>query len=361
MKPTFHTLKVREVRQETNDCCSIAFEVPKELKEDYQFIQGQYLTLRADINEEDVRRSYSICTSPFEDDLRVAVKQVPHGRFSTYANNVLKAGDTLDVMTPNGNFYTELDASNDKHYVAFAAGSGITPIMSIMKAVLEAEPKSNFTLFYGNKHVASIIFREEIEALKNQYLERLNVHYLLSREILEAPLLNGRIDKEKCEKIYQQLLDVETVDEVFVCGPEPMIFAVQESLEEKGFSKDNIHFELFTSPLDKKGAEKKQRVVKEADKGKVTEVTISLDGKKFKFDLPFGSNNLLDAALKKGADLPFACKGGVCCTCKAKLLEGEVDMEVNYALEDDQVEQGFILTCQSYPTTEKVVVDFDEA
>lgn len=359
MKPTFHTLKVKEVRKETRDCCSIAFEIPEELKLAYDFTQGQYLTLKKDINNEDIRRSYSICTSPNDDELRVAVKQVHNGKFSTFANHQLKAGDTLDVMTPMGNFYTELDPNQEKHYVGFAAGSGITPIISIMKTVLETEPKSRFTLFYGNKNTGSIIFKEEIEALKNSYMERLVVHYFLSREMLDAPLMNGRIDREKCSAIFTRLLDVKDIDECFSCGPEPMIFAVRDSLLEQGFDEKKIHFELFTSPLGKLGQERK-RATREEDKGKVTEVTIKLDGKAFQFDLPFDSDNLLDAALKQGADLPFACKGGVCCTCRAKLVEGQVDMEVNYALEQDEVEAGFILTCQAFPTTEKVVVDFDQ-
>lgn len=358
MKPTFHTLVIKDIRKETADCCSIAFDIPQELKSKYQFIQGQYLTLKADIKGQDIRRSYSICSSPNANELRVAIKQISGGLFSTYANEVLKIGDSLDVMTPMGNFYTPLDSNNQKHYVAIVAGSGITPILSTMKAVLETEPKSSFTLFYSNKRVASIIFKEEIEALKNIYLQRLNIHYFLSREILDSPLLNGRIDAQKCEIIFDKFLQLETVDEIFVCGPEPVIFAVRDSLSKRNFDADKLHFELFTSPLGKLGQERKIEV-KEADKGKVTEVTINLDGKTFVFDLPFGSNNLLDAALAEGADLPFACKGGVCCTCRAKLLEGQVDMQVNYALEKEEVENGFILTCQAYPTTEKVVVDFD--
>lgn len=359
MKPTFHTLRIKDVRKETADCCSIAFEVPAELETAYQFTQGQYLTLKAMINGEDVRRSYSICTSPLDKELRVAVKQVEQGKFSTYANHTLKTGDTLDVMTPTGSFFTTLDASQEKHYVGFAAGSGITPIISILKTVLETEPNSRFTLFYGNKNTKSIIFKEEIETLKNIYMQRLVVHYFLSREMLDAPLMNGRIDKEKCEAILDKLIDVNSIDECFSCGPESMIFAVRDTLKEQGVDEKNIHFELFTSPLGKLGQEKK-RTVKEEDKGKVSNVTINLDGRAFVFDLPFGTDNLLDAALKQGADLPYACKGGVCCTCKAKVLEGAVDMEVNYALEKDEVENGFVLTCQAYPTTEKVVVDFDE-
>jgi len=359
MKPTFHTLTIKDLRKETADCCSIAFDVPAELETAYQFTQGQYLTLKAMINGEDVRRSYSICTSPLDKELRVAVKQVEEGKFSTYANHTLKVGDTLEVMTPTGSFFTTLDSEQEKHYVGFAAGSGITPIISILKTVLETEPKSRFTLFYGNKNTKSIIFKEEIETLKNVYMERLVVHYFLSREMLDAPLMNGRIDKEKCETIVDKLIDVNSIDECFSCGPESMIFAVRDTLKEQGVDEKNIHFELFTSPLGKLGQEKKRKV-KEENKGKVSNVTINLDGRAFVFDLPFGTDNLLDAALKQGADLPYACKGGVCCTCKAKILEGSVDMEVNYALEKEEVDNGFVLTCQAYPTTEKVVVDFDE-
>lgn len=359
MKPTFHSLKIKEVRKETEDCCSIAFEIPENLKSAYDFTQGQYLTLKTAIKEEDVRRSYSICTSPNDNDLRVAVKQVPNGLFSTFANQILKAGDVLDVMTPMGSFYTELKEDNEKHYIGFAAGSGITPIISILKTSLEREPKSRFTLFYGNKNTKSIIFKEEIEALKNSYMERLTVHYFLSREMLDAPLMNGRIDKPKCDSIFDVLLDISEIDECFSCGPESMIFAVKDALMERGFEEEKIHFELFTSPLGKLGVEKKIEI-KEEDKGKSSNITINLDGKAFQFDLPFGTDNLLDAALKQGADLPFACKGGVCCTCKAKIKEGSVDMALNYALEKEEVEAGFILTCQAYPTTDKVVVDFDE-
>ncbi|MFK7799610.1 MAG: 1,2-phenylacetyl-CoA epoxidase subunit PaaE [Aureispira sp.] len=359
MKPTFHTLTIADVKEETQDCCSIAFEVPVDLKQQYQFIQGQYLTLKTDINGEEVRRSYSICSSPNGDELRVAIKQVPNGKFSTYANQQLKKGDQLEVMTPTGKFYTALQADHEKHYLGVAAGSGITPILSILKTVLETEPNSRFTLLYGNKNTGSIIFKEQIEALKNVYMSRLTVHYFLSREMLDAPLMNGRIDRDKCQEIFTRLLDVSDLDECFSCGPESMIFAVRDSLLAQGFDQGKIHFELFTSPLGKLGQER-QRQTKEEDKGKVTDVTIKLDGKAFQFDLPFDSDNLLDAALKQGADLPFACKGGVCCTCRARLIEGSVEMAVNYALEADEVEAGFILTCQSFPTTEKVVVDFDD-
>ncbi len=358
--PKFHKLRVREVRRETPDAVSIAFDVPDALKADYEFVQGQYLTLKTDIKGEDVRRSYSICTGPLEGDLRVAVKHVKDGRFSTYANETLKAGDQLDVMTPMGKFYTQLDAANEKQYVAFAAGSGITPVMSILKTVLELEPRSRFTLFYGNKNFDSIIFREEIEALKNKHLDRLSVHHVLSREVLGSPLFNGRIDAEKCEQFCQVFFDVKQVDDYFLCGPEEMIFAVKETLEAQQVDTKRIHFELFTTPTTKKVKPKPEAAPSPTPRESDSNITVILDGDAFDFRLGKHGDNILDTALKNGADLPFACKGGVCCTCRAKILEGKVEMDVNYALEPDEVEAGFVLTCQSHPLTKKVVVSFDE-
>ena len=357
--PKFHTLSVKEVRQETADTVSVAFDVPNNLQSEYDFIQGQYLTLRADINGEDVRRSYSICSSPLDNELRVAIKKVEDGRFSTFANEVLQSGDTLEVMRPMGRFYTDINTENDKRYVAFAAGSGITPVISIMKTVLETEPNSEFILFYGNRKTDSIIFKEEIDALKNIYVERLSVYHVLSREAIGSPLFEGRIDKERCAKFCNLFLDVETVDEFFLCGPEEMIFGVKDQLAELKVDEKKVHYELFTSPAGKLGS-KKKTVKKESITEGLNDVTIILDGHSYNFQLAEDGKNILDAALAEGADLPFACKGGVCCTCRAKVDEGTVNMEVNYALEPWEVEQGFVLTCQSHPTSKKVVVNFDE-
>jgi len=358
--PKFHTLQVKEVRKETPDCVSVAFGVPDALKVDYDFIQGQYLTLKTNINGEEVRRSYSICSSPLDDELRVAIKHVEDGRFSTFANQKLQTDDMLDVMTPMGKFYTELDENNEKHYVAFAAGSGITPVMSILKTVLAVEPKSRFTLFYGNRNFESIIFREAIEALKNKYLERLSVHHILSREVLGSPLFNGRIDADKCRQFCKVFFDAKEISEYFLCGPEDMIFSVKDTLEEQGVDKKRIHFELFTTPTTKAVQTKKSDKVVTPSSESDSQITVILDGDAFDFSLSATGDNILDTALKNGADLPFACKGGVCCTCRAKILEGEVKMDVNYALEPDEVAAGFVLTCQSHPRTDKVVVSFDE-
>ncbi len=355
----FYPLKVKNVFKDTADCTVIEFEVPAAQKEAFTYKQGQYLTLKALINGEDVRRNYSLCSSPLEEDrYAVGVKLVEGGKFSTYAHEVLKTGDTLEVMPPLGKFFTEINAQNAKHYVAFAAGSGITPIMSIMKTVLHAEPESQFTLFYGNQQVQSIMFKEEIEGLKNQFLDRLQVYHFLTRERLDAPLFNGRFSPHKMTEIFAKLLAPQAADEYFICGPEEMVFCIKEALGENGVAKEKVHFELFTTENSKyiKAARPQRK-----SSGITSTVVIVDGGKSFEFELEDGDTSILDGAMKQGADLPFACKGGVCCTCKAKLLEGKVDMDVNYALEHDEVEAGFILTCQAHPKTQKVVVDFDQA
>lgn len=358
---TFHKLRVREVRPETDDCVSVAFEVPDDLQDQFNFVQGQYLTLKTTINGEEVRRSYSICTAPQDKDLRVAIKKVPGGTFSTYANEELIEGVELDVLEPAGRFYTTLDPAHQKHYVGFAAGSGITPVISILRTILQAEPQSRFTLFYGNKGVDSIIFREELEALKNKYLGRLSLHHVLSREQTGSDLFYGRIDAEKATAFFQKILHPSMVDEVFLCGPEPMILGVSETLQEAGVPRQNIHFELFTSSVAlQEQAKRKRREQQEQGEAVEAQIRIQLDGDVIEFPMTSDDDSILDAALKAGADLPYACKGGVCSTCRAKIEEGEVDMLVNYALEPDEIEAGFVLTCQAYPKTETVTVNFDE-
>jgi ring-1,2-phenylacetyl-CoA epoxidase subunit PaaE len=356
MTPTFHTLKIAEIRRETEDTVSVAFEIPTELQAAYQFQPGQYLTLRATIDGEDLRRSYSLCSAPHENECRVAIKQVEQGKFSTYANTQLKKGDTLEVMTPMGNFTTKLDVNQSKNYVLFAAGSGITPIFSLAKAILKEEPNSDVTLFYGNKGFASIIFREEIEALKNTHLERFRVVHVLSRESLGNVIQKGRIDLPKCEALNSAFLNGVTIDEVFVCGPEEMIHAVKDTFAATGLEASQIHFELFGTQVPKKEVDLSLPKEQTID----SNVTVILDGDVYELSLVSDGENILDAATKAGADLPYACKGGVCCTCKAKILEGSARMDVNYALEKDEVEAGYILTCQAHPTSEKLVVSFDD-
>lgn len=353
----FHRLAVKEVKKETPECVSLLFDVPEELKKDFQFSQGQSLTMRAIINGEEVRRTYSICSSPLENQLKVAVKKVEGGSFSSYANEQLKKGDVLEVMQPVGKFYTELNPAQKKNYLAFAAGSGITPVLSLIKTTLATEQESSFTLVFGNKNRSSIIFFEELESLKNKYMERFNLVHILSREKTDTVVNFGRINTEKLNDLGK-LVDYAGTDEFFICGPEEMIFCVKDFLEAKGVDKKKIHFELFTSPGQKKPGAVSRKPGD--DSGPKSKISIKLDGRSFDFDLPLASDTtILDAALQQGADLPYACKGGMCCTCKAKLLEGEVMMDVHWGLEEEEVEKGYILTCQSHPKTERVVVDFD--
>jgi ring-1,2-phenylacetyl-CoA epoxidase subunit PaaE len=341
-------LKLKAVKKETADCVSVVFDVPEHLKEAFRFTQGQSLTMRTMLHGEEVRRTYSICSSPLEEQLKVAIKKVEGGVFSVFANEQLKPNDVLEV----------LNAAHKKNYIGFAAGSGITPLLSIIKTTLATEPESSFTLVYGNKNRSSIIFFEELEGLKNKYINRFNLIHILSREKTDAELNFGRITKDKCNELFGKLLDLKTADEFFICGPEEMIFSVKDFLESNGIAEKKIHFELFTTPGQSKKYE--VRSTKYEAEGPQSNITVRLDGRSFDFSIPFNSDTtILDAAMQQGADVPYACKGGVCCTCKAKLLEGEVKMDVHWGLEQEEIEQGFILTCQAHPTTANVTVDFD--
>lgn len=356
MTPKFHALKIKDVIRETDDAVSISFDIPAEIKNEYSYKSGQYLTLRADINGEDIRRSYSLCSAPHENEWRVAVKQVEQGKFSTFANNELQAGMELQVMTPMGNFLVETDPANKKSYVLFAAGSGITPIISIAKSILTNEPNSDVTMFYGNKGMNSIIFKEQLEGLKNEHMDRLRIIHVLSRESLGSDILKGRIDRAKANDLYNAFLKNLEIDAVYVCGPEPMIIGVKESMIENGVDQNKVHFELFTSPTDPN-----EKVEMPTNSPRIdSNVTIIIDGDEYDIALSSNGEKILDAAQEAGADVPFACKGGVCCTCKAKILEGSASMEVNYALEADEVDAGYILTCQAHPTSDKLVISFDD-
>lgn len=355
----FFPLKVSEVKRETSDTVSVVLDVPNELAVDYKYKQGQYLTFKVNINGEEIRRSYSLCSSPYSgESLRVAVKEVPNGKISTLFNRDLKAGDVLDTMTPAGNFYTELNTSNKKHYVGFAAGSGITPIMSILKSVLLLEPQSRFTLVYSNKNSDSVIFKEELEKLKTNSNGKFDIIHIWSRQDTGNKNLNGRLDKERSNYVLQQNKLVGA-DEFFICGPEEMIMNVSGTLKEKNIDKEKIHFELFTTPVLLKTDSYPKEKKEDAFKG-VAEVTVIMDGVKTTFKLKSDGTNVLDAAMDAGSDAPYSCKGAVCCTCKAKVLEGKAEMDMNYALTDREVEEGYILTCQSHPRSEKLVVDYDQ-
>ena len=354
----FHPLTVKQVKKETPDCISLCFDVPQNLQREFLFREGQNITIRKIINGEELRRSYSICSAPHEQVLKVAIKKVEGGQFSTFANNELKAGDILEVLPPTGKFNARLQENKPGDYLAIAAGSGITPVISIIKHTLEKESGSTFTLLYNNRSRGSIIFFEELEALKNRYMNRFNLINILSRELMDAPLLHGRINEHKLQEL-EKLVPFARFNEIYICGPESLIFTCNEFLEKKGIAKKNIHFELFTTP-GQSGTALAQTKQVEADTGPQSHVVITLDGRTFEFDLAYQGQSILDAALRQGADLPFACKGGVCCTCRAKLLEGSVHMDVNYALEQEEIDRGFVLTCQSHPRTEKIVIDFDE-
>jgi ring-1,2-phenylacetyl-CoA epoxidase subunit PaaE len=355
MTPKFHSLQIKNIRKETKSCVSISFDIPTELQSDFRYQSGQYLTLRSQINNEDVRRSYSLCSSPSDHEWRVAIKQVENGIFSTYALNELKEGDFLDVMNPMGNFKLETDINQSKSYVLFAAGSGVTPIFSIAKSVLREEPKSHVTMFYGNQGFSEVIFREELENLKNEYLDRFCLVHLFSRENIGNVIQKGRIDEQKSLALYQAFLQNEQIDDVFICGPEQMILDVKAAMTTKGITSNKIHFELFHS-----GAAKTAKPIIDLGDQLATNVTVVMDDDSVSFPLDSNGMTILDAAYKAGSDVPFACKGGVCCTCKARVLKGTVRMDLNYALTPEEVEAGYILTCQAHPTSEEVLVSFDD-
>lgn len=353
----FHSLAIKKISQQTTGCVTLTFAVPEALAPEFKFIQGQSLTLKTNIDGAEIRRSYSICSAPHEQELTVAVKKVTAGVFSTYVNDFLREGMTIDVLPPTGNFYTPLKKENKKSYVAFAAGSGITPIISIIKTTLITEPESNFTLVYSNKTFNAVIFLEELEGLKNKYVNRFNLINLFSRENSDAAIFNGRIDKEKLASLAK-LIRYAYIDDFFICGPHEMIFCVKEFLVQQGVAEGHIHFELFTAP----GLRQHNPTIKSdfISSEKSSKVLITADGRSLTFDVNYTGNSILVEALKHGADLPFACKAGVCCTCKARLISGKVRMDVNWGLEKDEIEKGFILTCQSHPLTDEVAINFDD-
>lgn len=350
----FHPIKVKNISRQTEDAVAITFDIPESLEEEFQFTQGQHITLKKTIHGEDTRRSYSICSCPLDKELTVAVKKIEGGTFSTFANDTLSVGDELEIMPPHGHFYVPLDPSHENTYVAFASGSGVTPILSIIETTLRTEPKSEFTLFYGNRKSSSIMLLEQLEALKNRFMGRFSLYHILSKERQESDLFNGRIDKSKVSSFAKLFFNPEAVDHFFTCGPEQMMLDIQEQLQELGVAEDKIHLELFTSPVGKLGTEKKE--VKQAKAQ--AEITVVLDGNSITF--PYDSDeSILDVAFQNGADLPYACKGGVCSTCVACVEEGEVEMAVNYALEPDELARGLVLSCQAFPKTEKVKLNFD--
>lgn len=359
MAKHFRPLTILDIRNETDDCISVSFYIPEEWKEEFKFTAGQNITLRTTIGSEEVRRSYSICSSPFENELRVAIKKAEEGLFSSHAHKHFRAEQVLDVLAPTGNFILPLKAANKKNYVAFAAGSGITPVISILKTILKEEPLSRFTLVYGNRNRSSVIFREELLALKNDHPEQFQLMIIFSREKMDAPVFEGRIDVAKCEMIFKRILPLAPDQEYLLCGPAPMIFSVRSWLLEQKVEEKKIHFELFSDPGEVVSGGKK--IISEKKESSETKslVTIRLDGVSTDFQIPMEGPTILEAAIQAGADLPYACRAGVCASCRAKLLKGKVSMDQNYALAEEELEQGFILTCQSHPASEELIVDFD--
>lgn len=353
----FHTLKVKDIRRETADAVSVAFDIPPQLQPEYQFKQGQYITLKLTVNGEEIRRSYSICTSPYsEKELRVAIKEVKDGRASTLINRSLKVGDTMEVMTPMGNFHSVLSGSNKKSYVLFAGGSGITPMMSILKSVLYIEKQSHVTLVYANRDEDSVIFKAEIEKLASENADKLKVVNVYDNPKGQvADLCKGLITIDKTKALIENYGGVNA-DEYFICGPGPMMENIKQALEDLKIQKEKIHIEYFTTVAEAVAKAEGGDTVHANVKSKVTVLQYGVETQ---FELETSSISILDASIEAGVDAPFSCKGAVCCTCRAKILEGQVKMDANFALTDKEVEEGFILTCQSHPITEKVVIDYD--
>lgn len=358
----FFSIPIASVNKETDDAVCVSFDIPDALGDRFKFQQGQYLTLQASIDGEAIRRSYSICAGVDDEQLQIAIKHVPGGRFSTFAVEELKAGTLIEVMPPAGNFTSELHADNEKSYLCIAAGSGITPILSIVRSILAREPKSRVCLLYGNQKVSTIMFREQLEQLKNQYMARFQLIHILSREKRDTEILNGRIDNKKGGELIRGLLDLSSTDEFFLCGPEAMISEVSRGLRAAGVDEAAIHYELFGASADDaanvvaKHHERARRLG-----GKICAVTVRSDGRETTFDLSPDGENILDAASEAGLDLPYACKGGVCATCKARVIEGEIEMDLNHALDQDEVAAGYALSCQAHPVSDAVLIDFDAA
>jgi len=355
----FRSLTISDVHNETDECISISFDIPDEWKEEFKFKAGQNITIRSMIGGEELRRSYSICSSPFENELRVAIKKLEGGRFSSHAHAHFKPSMLLDVLAPTGNFVLTLDSSNQKHYVAFAAGSGITPVISLLKTIFKEEPLSRFTLVYGNRNRSAVIFREDLMDLKNEYPQRFQLIPVFSREKMDAPLFEGRIDASKAELIFKNIIPLAPDQEYLLCGPSDMIFAIRDWLRGQGINEKKIHFELFSDPGESAISQKKISPEKKELSTEKSKVTIRLDGISSDLEIPFEGPTILETAIQNGADLPYACRAGVCASCRAKLVEGKVTMDQNYALAEEELEEGFILACQSHPASKKLVIDFD--
>jgi len=353
----FHQVKVASVRRETRDAIVVTFDIPELLADQFHYTQGQHITLRTEINGEDIRRSYSICSAVQDNRIRIAIKRVAGGLFSNWANDCLSPGRSVELLPPAGHFNVALSPENRNHYVAFAAGSGVTPVFSIIKTTLMTEPHSQVTLVYGNRSSASMIFKEELADLKDVYRERLNLVFVMSREQQDIDLFNGRIDRAKCDALLEKWIDPTDIDFAFICGPLGMMEDVSASLQAHGLSKGQIKMELFaTSLLQAPRLTPVHHVLGHNE----CQVTVVQDGRTRQFTMEKNKESILEAGLAQGIELPYSCKGGICSTCRCKVIEGEVDMDANFALEDYEIARGFRLLCQSYPVTDRLVIDFDQ-
>ncbi len=359
----FYSLKIASIRPETESAICISFTIPEALVNTFAFKAGQFLTLQQQINGENVRRCYSICSGVNETQLSVAIKRVDNGVFSNFANDNFKVGDNIEVMPPQGDFTVELSSQQSKNYMFLAAGSGITPILSLIKSILSIEKSSQVTLVYGNQKTLTMMFKEELSFIKSQYLTRFNWVNIMSQEDQGADILNGRIDNKKGYQLQKQkLINITKADEAFICGPESMISEVSRGFRIEGLTEFQVHYELFASSSEDAQLvlEKAKSRVQEYGENRTSKVTVIADGRSNQFDLATVGANILDAGMANGVELPYSCKAGVCSTCKAKVVKGKVDMDINHGLEQHEIDAGYILTCQSHPITDEVVVSFDE-
>lgn len=359
----FYPLTITDVQPETDSAICVSLAVPESLQSKFEFIQGQFLTLKADIDGKEVRRSYSICSGVNDAQLRVGIKRVEGGIFSNFANDSFKVGDRVEVMPPQGHFNTELNPANAKNYMCIAVGSGITPILSIVKSVLAVEPDSRVTLLYGNRSSNRVMFKDELSFIKNRYMERFQWINIMGVEDQGADLINGRIDNKKGYALQKnKLIDIGATDEAFICGPEAMMAEVSHGFRMEGLSDSQIHYELFaTSASDSQAMlAKAQQRVKEFGEERTSQVTVVADGRSIQFELATVGQNVLDAGIEQGMELPYSCKAGVCSTCKCKLTQGQVEMDITHGLSAAEIEAGFVLSCQAHPISDEVVLDFDQ-
>ncbi len=354
----FHDLKVTDIHKTIRDAVVVTLEPVNGAADQFDFTAGQYLTFRRDFDGEELRRSYSICAGKDDGVLQVGIKRVEGGAFSSWANAELTVGDVVQAMPPMGSFHAPIDADAQKQYLGFAGGSGITPVLSILKTTLAREPKSRFTLIYANKGINTIMFREELEDLKNLYMGRLNVIHILEADAQEIDLFTGLVTQDKCGQLFKHWIDITNVDTAFICGPEPMMLGIAAALRDHGLEDSQIKFELFASAQPGR-AKRKASAAQAGTQANQTSASITLDGATQTMALP-KDQSILEAALENAMDAPYACKAGVCSTCRCRVLEGEVEMLANHALEDYEVEKGYVLSCQAYPVTDRVVVDYDQ-